>query len=167
VRVVTQAAKFFDVVIGVDVHLVMVPTPAGPVPTPLPHPFTGYVWDLAGACMSKLTGGGSVFVNGIRAANTGTAVKALVKHFPTPPGVAFSPSDVPGNEGSIVMGSKTVSFCGSSAARMGSMVTPSICAAVTAPASRSSATTTTTKAASQSRPTRRATRAATPTRAAS
>ena len=35
------AAKFGDPVIGIDIHRVMVPTPAGPVPTPLPHPFIG------------------------------------------------------------------------------------------------------------------------------
>lgn len=31
----------FDPVIGIDVHIVLIPTPAGPVPTPLPHPFIG------------------------------------------------------------------------------------------------------------------------------
>ena len=40
-----------------------------------------------------------------------------------PPGVAFAPNDIPGNDGSIVTGSKTVSFGGSSAARTASMVT--------------------------------------------
>ena len=119
----SQAAKFFDVVIGVDVHMVMVPTPAGPVPTPLPHPFVGYVCDPGAAAMGATIGGGLVLVNGLPAANTGTAVKALGKHIPTPPGVSFAPNDVPGNEGSIVTGSKTVSFGGSSAARFGSMVT--------------------------------------------
>ncbi len=119
----TQAAKFFDVVVGVDLHVVMVPTPAGLVPVPLPHPFVGYVYDPAGAAMGAILGGGLVLVNGLPAANTGTAVKALFHHFPTPPGIKFYPSDVPGNEGSIVTGSKTVSFGGSSAARFGSMVT--------------------------------------------
>ena len=118
----SQAAKFFDAVVGVDIHMVMVPTPAGPVPTPLPHPFVGYVWDPAGAAMGGILGGGVVLVNGLPAANTGTAVKALARHFPTPPGVSFAPNDIPGNEGSIVTGSKTVSFGGSSAARFGSMV---------------------------------------------
>jgi RHS repeat-associated protein len=113
-----QAAKFFDIVIGIDMHLVQVPTPAGPVPVPLPHVFIGFVWDPIGA----LLGGHGVFINGIRAATTGTAVRALIKHFPTPPGVAFHPSDVPGNDGAIISGSKTVLF-GSSAARFGSHVT--------------------------------------------
>jgi RHS repeat-associated protein len=118
----SQAAKFFDVVIGVDLHMVMVPTPAGPVPTPLPHPFVGYVYDPAGAAIGGLMSGGAVLVNSLPAANTGMAVRALTKHLPTPPGVSFAPNDVPGNDGSIVTGSKTVSFGGSSAARLGSMV---------------------------------------------
>jgi RHS repeat-associated protein len=118
----SQAAKFFDVVLGVDLHMVMVPTPAGPVPTPLPHPFTGIVFDPVGAAVGAVMGGGAVLVNGLPAANTGTAVKAVIKHIPTPPGVSFAPNDIPGNEGTLVTGSKTVSFGGASAARFGSMV---------------------------------------------
>ena len=41
------AVKHFDPVLGIDIHIVLVPTPAGPVPTPVPHPFgaerTGYL----------------------------------------------------------------------------------------------------------------------------
>ena len=37
------AAKKGDQVVGVDVHILMVPTPGGPVPTPIPHPFTGMI----------------------------------------------------------------------------------------------------------------------------
>lgn len=40
------AVKHLDPVIGVDIHIVMIPTPGGPVPTPLPHPFIGMVYDL-------------------------------------------------------------------------------------------------------------------------
>src|SRR5262249_28039151 len=49
------------------------------------------------------------------------AVRGM-KHVPTPPGVSFAPNDIPGNNGSIVTGSKTVSFGGASAGRFGSMV---------------------------------------------
>lgn len=35
------AAKQGDKVVGVDTHIIMIPTPGGPVPTPLPHPFNG------------------------------------------------------------------------------------------------------------------------------
>jgi RHS repeat-associated protein len=39
------ASKHLDIVMGIDVHIVMVPTPGGPVPTPLPHPFIGMLFD--------------------------------------------------------------------------------------------------------------------------
>ncbi len=123
----SQAAKEFDVVIGVDIHLVMVPTPAGAqVPTPLPHPFVGVVYDpignFIGAVLGKVFGsGGPVYVNGLHAAGTGTAVRGR-SHFPTPPGTSWGPGEKPGNDGSIVSGSKTVHFSGSSAARRSSLV---------------------------------------------
>ena len=37
------AAKHFDRVLGLDTHVVLMPTPSGPVPTPLPHPFIGFL----------------------------------------------------------------------------------------------------------------------------
>lgn len=122
----SQAAKFGDLVLGVDLHMVMVPTPGGPVPTPMPHLFMGVVYDPLGtaisAGISALTGGGgAVCINGLPVGNTGTTVRGE-KHVPTPPGTAFAPNDIPDNEGTIVTGSKTVSLGGASAARLGSMV---------------------------------------------
>ncbi len=119
-----QAAKFFDPVLGIDLHLVVVPP--SPAPVPLPHPFIGIVFDVFGVLISAAIsavfgGGGPVFVNGIRIGNTGTEVLG-VPHFPTPPGVAPHPSDIPDNEGTIVTGAKTVLFEGSSEGRMGSTV---------------------------------------------
>jgi uncharacterized Zn-binding protein involved in type VI secretion len=35
------AAKEGDRVVGIDIHIIDIPSPAGPVPTPLPHPFMG------------------------------------------------------------------------------------------------------------------------------
>ena len=35
------AAKQMDKVVGVDIHIVMIPSPGGPIPTPLPSPFNG------------------------------------------------------------------------------------------------------------------------------
>ena len=120
------AAKFGDIVIGVDLHLVMVPTPGGPVPTPLPHVFQGIVYDPVGAAIGAALGavfggGGLVLVNGLPAGNTGMEVKGT-PHLPTPPGTAFAPNDVPDHQGTLVTGSKTVSFSGSSAARLTSLV---------------------------------------------
>ncbi len=39
------ASKHMDLVMGVDVHIIMIPTPGGPVPTPIPHPFIGIIFD--------------------------------------------------------------------------------------------------------------------------
>lgn len=122
----TEAAKFGDPVVGVDIHMVMVPTPAGPVPTPLPHPFVGVVFDPLGAAIGAAIGavfggGGPVLINHMPVGNTGTEVKG-VPHFPTPPGVSFAPNDIPDHEGTIVTGSKTVHMAGASAGRLTSMV---------------------------------------------
>ena len=91
-------------IVGVDIHWVMVPTPAGPVPTPLPHPFTGVVFDPIGAAvsaaisgaMAAATGGpfkGPVLINMMPAANTGTdgTNTMVMPHFPTPPGTVWAP----------------------------------------------------------------------------
>lgn len=38
------AAKQGDQIVATDIHIVMVPAPSGPpIPTPLPHPFTGII----------------------------------------------------------------------------------------------------------------------------
>lgn len=39
------AAKHFDPVMGMDIHINLIPTPGGPVPTPLPHIYAGMVFD--------------------------------------------------------------------------------------------------------------------------
>lgn len=121
-----QAAKFGDLVTGVDLHMVMVPTPAGPVPTPLPHPFIGVVFDPLGAAIGAgigavFGGGGPVLINSLPVGNTGIGVRGI-PHFPTPPGVAFAPNDIPDNSGVIVTGSKTVHMAGTSAGRLTSLV---------------------------------------------
>ena len=120
------AAKFGDPVLGIDIHAVTLPPPAPPAPAPLPHPFVGVVFDplgaAMGAAMGAIFGGGPVLVNGMPCGNTGTDVKGM-PHFPTPPGIAPHASDAPtGNEGSLITGSKTVTFAGASQSRTGSIV---------------------------------------------
>ncbi|MGQ9609781.1 MAG: DUF6531 domain-containing protein [bacterium] len=103
------AAKFMDIVVGVDIHWVLVPAPPSPspIPTPLPHPFTGVIFDpvgiIAGAAISAASSvvfgtpfNGPVLINSMPAANTGTGCtnKLVMPHFPTPPGVGWAP--VPG-----------------------------------------------------------------------
>ncbi|NUP09131.1 MAG: hypothetical protein HOW73_24030 [Polyangiaceae bacterium] len=114
------AAKWGDPVLGIDVHLVVIPSPPGTAP--LPHPFVGAVFDPIGAAVGAavsavLGGGGPVFVNGLPTGNTGTEAMN-VPHFPTPPGTAPAPGDAPpDNEGTLLTGSKTVKFAGSSQSR--------------------------------------------------
>ena len=49
------AAKQGDQVVATDTHIVMIPSPGGPVPTPLPHPFAGM---LDGSLSSDVNIGG-------------------------------------------------------------------------------------------------------------
>src|SRR5262245_47143238 len=120
-----QAAKQGDLVIGVDTHLVMVPSPLGPILTPLPHVFPGVVYDPLGLTIAAasvgLGIGGGVLINGSPVANTGMEVRGE-RHLPTPPGTSFAPSDQPDHTGTIVTGSKTVSMGGASCARLTSLV---------------------------------------------
>ncbi|MBL7772587.1 MAG: AHH domain-containing protein [Chitinophagaceae bacterium] len=37
--------KMFDFIAGVDIHMTFIPTPAGPVPTPLPYPFMAMIFN--------------------------------------------------------------------------------------------------------------------------
>lgn len=77
-------STWMDLVLGVDIHIMLVPTPAGPVPTPLPHPFTGLVLDPMGAAMNAAMGGGVVLVNGLFVTNCGTGVLNIPPHLPVP-----------------------------------------------------------------------------------
>lgn len=36
-------AKSGDQVVGLDTHIVMIPSPGGPIPTPMPLPFSGHI----------------------------------------------------------------------------------------------------------------------------
>jgi uncharacterized Zn-binding protein involved in type VI secretion len=102
------AAKANDQVVGVDTHIVMVPSPGGPVPTPLPHPFSGII-----------NGGtiDSVKIAGQPAAVVGSTADNTPAHIPTPPGVSFQKP--PSNKATIQTGSASVKFGGKQAARLG------------------------------------------------
>ncbi|HEY8432808.1 MAG TPA: hypothetical protein VIL20_30765, partial [Sandaracinaceae bacterium] len=50
------ASKQTDPVVGVDVHWEMVPTPAGPIPTPIPNPFIGMIFDPVGLAVGLALG---------------------------------------------------------------------------------------------------------------
>jgi uncharacterized Zn-binding protein involved in type VI secretion len=102
------AAKQGDQVVGTDTHIVLVPSPGGPVPTPLPHLFTGI---LSGALSSD------VKVMGLPAATVDSTADNTPPHIATPPGTAFQ--SPPANKGTIKVGSPTVKINGKAAARNG------------------------------------------------
>lgn len=143
------AAKYFDLVLGVDIHWELVPMPA-PTPTPIPNPHVGVIYDPMGtaigmvinnlfaAAFGEQTGRGIVRVNGLPAANVGTEGRAVVPHIMLPPGTGWAPvpgapmpmvrpgdppepptSPTPTNDSIIVEGVDGVTIMGMSAARMG------------------------------------------------
>jgi uncharacterized Zn-binding protein involved in type VI secretion len=101
------AAKQGDRVTAVDVHIVIVPA-VPPVPTPLPHPFSGV---LNGSLSSD------VKIMGKPAAVVGSTADNTPTHIPTPPGTTFQRP--PANRATIVNGSATVLVNGRPAARAG------------------------------------------------
>ncbi len=103
------AAKKGDQVVGIDIHIVMVPAlPSPPVPTPLPHPFNGII---NGSLSSD------VKIMGLPAATVDSTADNTPPHIPTPPGVSFQKP--PANKATIKTGSPTVKINGKSAARNG------------------------------------------------
>ena len=102
------AAKQGDQVTAVDTHIVMVPSPSGPTPSPLPHPFSGM---LDGNLSTN------VMIMGRPAATQGSTATNQPPHIPTPPGVTFQ--SPPSNRATIRFGSQTVKINGNAAARAG------------------------------------------------
>ncbi len=102
------AAKYGDQVIATDVHIVLVPSAGGPVPTALPHTFSGV-----------LTRGlsGNVRIMRRPAATVNSIAINRPIHIPMAPGVAFQRP--PSNTGTLVNGSATVRINGKMAARSG------------------------------------------------
>jgi uncharacterized Zn-binding protein involved in type VI secretion len=105
------AAVIGDKATGVCVHIVMVPSPGGLVPTPLPHPYAATI----------VQGEPTVLIGNRPAATVTSACSNLPPHIPTPPGVSFGPPP-PTNDGRVVRGSVTVLIGGKPAARIGDSV---------------------------------------------
>jgi uncharacterized Zn-binding protein involved in type VI secretion len=103
---VLGAARQNDQVIGVDTHVVLVPSPSGTVLTPLPHPFSGRL-------TSQLSR--NVKIDGRPAATKGSVTPNQPKHVPTPPGTSFQRP--PSNRGTVSGGSDSVLINGEKAAR--------------------------------------------------
>ena len=101
------AAKHGDQIVAVDTHIVLVPAPPGPpVPTPLPHPFSGII---NGNLSSDVN------IMGLPAATVGSTADNTPPHIPTPPGTSFVRP--PSNKGTIQIGSMTVFINNKPAAR--------------------------------------------------
>jgi uncharacterized Zn-binding protein involved in type VI secretion len=105
----SPAAKQGDLVTAIDIHLVLVPTPPGaPVPTPLPHPFSGIIDGVLSP---------NVKIMSMPAATVTSTATDTPPHLPTPPGTAFVKS--PSNQATIILGSTSVFINGKQAARNG------------------------------------------------
>ena len=94
---------------GVDVHVVMVQTPGGPVATPLPHPFEGV---LNGGLSRDVT------IMGAAAATVDSTADNTPPHVPAATGSFKRP---PSNRATVTMGSATVMINGKAAARHGDL----------------------------------------------
>jgi uncharacterized Zn-binding protein involved in type VI secretion len=106
------AAKQGDQITATDIHLVMVPSPGGPVPTPLPHPFVGII-------NGNLSG--NVNIMEMPAATADSTADNTPPHIPAPPGTSFQKP--PANKATITLGSPTVKINGKMAARNGDTAT--------------------------------------------
>jgi uncharacterized Zn-binding protein involved in type VI secretion len=95
-------------VVATDIHIEMVPTPGGPVPTPLPHPFDGLL--DGGLVDTVLIEGQPAAVMGSTATNTPSHV-VLAGPFQRPPS----------DKGTVIVGSPQVLIGGAMAARNGDM----------------------------------------------
>jgi uncharacterized Zn-binding protein involved in type VI secretion len=103
-----MAAKQGDRVTATDIHIVVVPVAGAPVPTPLPHPFSGTI----GGALSR-----DVRIQGKSAAMVDSTADNNPVHIPTPPGISFQ--SPPSNRATIKAGSQTVRINGKAAARNG------------------------------------------------
>src|SRR5688500_8937714 len=129
------ASSWLDLVVGVDIHLHLVPSPAGPIPTPIPQPYVGMVGDPVGMVFGALrdtalslvqTGkvslpSGPVLINGFPATTTDEASRntPILPHLPMPPGTAHVKP--PSGQASFPLGAIKVTFGGNNAVRLGEM----------------------------------------------
>lgn len=100
------AAKQGDQILATDIHVQMVPSPGGPVPTPLPSPFSGTI----DGELSR-----DVQIEGKAAATQDSTATNTPAHIPT----AGPFQQPPSNRATILAGSTTVLINGKPAARMG------------------------------------------------
>ncbi len=103
-------AKKMDQIVSAtpgDVHIIMIPSPGGPIPTPIPHPCASMIKDKVAT---------KVKVMGQPGAVKGSKSKHTPPHIPMGPGPFQKP---PKNEGEIITGSANVFYEGKEAAMLG------------------------------------------------
>jgi len=101
------AARMGDSIVNAaDIHIVLVPSPGGPVPTPQPFPFNGKITQNTST---------NVRINGRPAATVGSIAQNVPPHIPTSGTFQVPPTNI----GRVVMGSARVRINGRAAARMG------------------------------------------------
>lgn len=101
------AAKKGDTIVGLDIHIIMNPSPSGTVPTPTPHPFSGII----DGNLSQ-----DVNIMGMPAATLDSTATNSPPHIPIGAGPFQKP---PSNKAQIIKGSMTVYINGKPAARAG------------------------------------------------
>src|SRR4051812_34639814 len=100
------AAKQGDTVVGIDTHVIMIPSPGGPVPTPTPMPFSG-------ALSGDLSA--TVAIENQPAATKGSTAENSPAHVPTSGPFQKPPS----NKATVQKGSSSVFIESKEAARLG------------------------------------------------
>ncbi|CAB5669511.1 Uncharacterized conserved protein [Delftia tsuruhatensis] len=101
------AARFGDSIVNAaDIHVVLVPSPGGPVPTPQPFPFNGRI---------SMNTSLNVRINGRPAATVGSMASNVPPHIPASGTFQVPPT----NLGRVVMGSMRVRINARAAARAG------------------------------------------------
>jgi uncharacterized Zn-binding protein involved in type VI secretion len=100
------AAKQGDRITAVDTHIIMIPAAPSPIPTPLPHPFSGIIDNGLSS---------DVNIEGKPAATVDSTATNTPPHIPQ--GGPFQTP--PKNQGKIILGSMTVLINGKGAARTG------------------------------------------------
>ena len=95
--------------VGIDTHIVMISSPAGQVPTPIPNPFSGTLDDALSA---------DVKIHDKKAATVDSTASNSPKHIAA--GGSFQ--QTPGDSGTVKVGSDTVLINDKKAARDGDAV---------------------------------------------
>lgn len=103
------AAKQGDSVVATDTHIILIPSPGGPVPTPTPCPFDGKIMENCSE---------NVLISNMPAATLGSVAVNMPPHIPEGGPFQIPPT----NQGTINKGSPTVLINNKPAARAGDTV---------------------------------------------